>query len=70
MGLEQSTLQAEIEIKRHLLLYPISNDDTEDVQSEFNSNELAPRGMFCGFGCPDGCNGVEDTGPNTIQDAG
>ena len=49
---------------------PVGDDDAENVEGEFDGDELAARGVAGGFGGPDGSDGVEDAGSDTVQDAG
>lgn len=48
---------------------PVSDDDTEDVEGEFNGDELSARFMFGGFGGPDGNNSVQDTSSPSVDEA-
>lgn len=52
-----------------LLFNPVRDDDTEDVEREFDCHKLSARRVGCCFGGPDWGNGVQDPGPNTIENA-
>ena len=57
-----------IMIERGSILDPVSDDDAENVKSEFDGDKLAAGCVAGGFGGPDRGYGVEDTGSNTVQD--
>ena len=50
------------------ILDPVSDDDAENVEGEFDGDELAAGCVASGFGRPDWGDGVQDTGPDTVQD--
>lgn len=45
---------------------PVCEDDTKDVESELDGNELSTRGVVRDFCSPDGDDGVQDTRTDTI----
>lgn len=49
---------------------PISNDDTKDVEGEFDSDELTSGCVVGGFGSPDRNDGVEDTSSPAVDETG
>lgn len=49
---------------------PVRDDDAENVESEFDGDELTAGRVAGGFGGPDGGNGVEDAGSDAVQDTG
>jgi len=51
-----------------LLFEPVSDHDTEDVQSEFYGDKLTPGSVFGGLGRPHGNNGVEDASSPSINE--
>jgi len=51
------------------LLHPVGYDDTEDVEGEFDSDELSSRGVFCRFGRPDRDDSVEYSRAPTIDES-
>lgn len=46
---------------------PVCYDDTEDVEGELNGDELSTAGVLGGLSCPDGDDGVQDTGSDTVN---
>lgn len=48
---------------------PVGNNDTKDVQCEFNGDELTTRLVLGGFGGPDRHDSVEDTSTPSIDEA-
>ena len=55
-------------VERSSILDPVSDDDAENVEGEFNGDELAAGCVASGLGGPDGGYGVQNTGSNTVQD--
>lgn len=51
----------------NVLFQPVGHDDTEDVESEFDGDELATRLVLCGLGSPDGDDGVKNTGAPSVD---
>ena len=49
---------------------PVRHDDAENVEGEFDGDELAARGVASGFGGPDGGDGVEDAGADAVEGTG
>ena len=49
---------------------PVRDNDAEDVESEFDGDELTAGRVAGGFGGPDGGDGVQDAGSDTIEDTG
>jgi len=54
----------------HLLFNPVSDDNAENVECEFDGNELTSRGVIGCFGRPYRRNSVQDTSADAIQDTG
>lgn len=52
---------------KHLLFNPIRDDNTEDVEGEFDGHELTSRCMASCFGRPDRSDGVQDASANAIE---
>lgn len=52
------------------ILKPVSDNDTEDVESEFNGDELPTGLVLSGLGSPDGDDGVQDTSAPTVDETG
>lgn len=48
-------------------LEPVGQNDTEDVQCEFNGNELSARGMLGGLGSPDRHDRIQNTSTDAID---
>ena len=57
-----------IMVERGSILDPVSDDDAENVEGEFDGDELAAGCVASGFGGPDRGYGVQDTSSNTVQD--
>lgn len=55
---------------QNLLFYPVRNNNTKNVQSKFDSDELTTGSVLGGFRRPDGSDGVQDPRANTVEDAG
>lgn len=49
------------------ILKPVGDNHTEDVEREFNRDELTARGMFSSLGSPDWNNGIENAGTPAID---
>lgn len=50
------------------ILKPVSDDDTKDVEGEFDGDELTAGLVLGSLGGPDGNDGVQDTGAPTIDE--
>ena len=57
-------------VERAAILEPVSHNDTEDVETEFDGNELSTGRMLGGLRCPDGNDGVQDTGSPAVDQTG
>lgn len=57
-------------IERASVLEPVGNDDTKDVEGEFDSDELSSGFVLGSFGSPDRNNGVQDTSAPTVNKTG
>ena len=55
-------------VERSSIFDPVSDDDAENVEGEFNGDELAAGCVASGFGGPDRSYGVQNTSSNTVQD--
>lgn len=53
--------------RRNVPFHPVCDDDTEDVESELDGNELSAGGMFGRFSCPDRNNSIQDTGTDAVD---
>lgn len=49
---------------------PVSDDDAENVKSEFDGDKLAAGCVAGGFGGPDGSDGVQNASSDTVKDTG
>lgn len=50
-----------------VLLNPVGNDHAEDIESEFNRNELTTRSVLRGFSSPDRSDCVQDTCSDAVK---
>ena len=57
-------------VKRGAVFDPVSDDDTENVEGEFNRNELSAGCVAGGLRGPDRSDGVQDASSNAVQDTG
>ena len=55
-------------VERGSILDPVSDDDAENVESEFDGDKLTAGCVASGFGGPDRGYGVQDTSSDTVQD--
>ena len=61
----ESCLSAFVEVAA--VFDPVSDDNTEDVQCEFNGDELTAGSMLGSFGGPDGNDSVKDTSAPSVD---
>lgn len=59
----------DLENRGDVQLKPIRQNDTKDVQSEFNRNELSTRSMLGGFSSPNWDNCIQNASTNTVDEA-
>ena len=57
-------------VKGSTVFNPISDNDTEDVEGEFDRDELAAGCVAGGFSGPDGGDGVKNARSDTVQNTG
>lgn len=57
-------------VERGAVFNPVSDDDTENVESEFDRDELTARCVAGGFGGPDRGDGIKNAGPDTVEGPG
>lgn len=55
---------------RHVQLEPVGQNDTENVQGEFNRDELSAGRVFGGLGGPDGHNRIQDPRSDSVDETG
>lgn len=49
---------------------PVCDNDTEDVEGELDGDELSTTCVLSSLGCPNGNNGVENTGSDAVNQTG
>lgn len=52
----------------HIQFQPVCYNNTEYVQSELNRHKLPSGGMSSRLGRPNWCDGIQDSGTNTVYD--
>ena len=60
----------DLTVKGGAVFDPVSDDDAENVQGEFDGDELAAGCVAGGFGRPDGSDGVQNARPDPVEDTG
>ena len=57
-------------LQQNLLFDPVCSHNTENVEREFNGDKLSSRSVGGSLGGPNGCDGIQNTRADTVQDTG